>query len=315
MNDQALIQRLGRVAVLFGGDSAERAISLKSGGAVLRALREAGVNAEALDPAEEGLVRLMAGKFDRAFIVLHGRGGEDGTIQGALESMGIPYTGSGVLGSALAMDKLRSKRLWQGEGLPTPPFALARDEVELEAAMAAVGFPMVVKPSREGSSIGMSLVHDAEALKIAWREAAALDDQVLLERYVQGGEYTAGILGDWVLPMIRLQTPHAFYDYAAKYESDTTEYHCPCGLSEAREAELAALCRRAFASVDGNHWGRVDFMLDADDQPWLLEVNTVPGMTDHSLVPMAAQVAGMDFPSLVVRILAATLDERDGGEP
>jgi D-alanine-D-alanine ligase len=302
------IEKLGRVAVLLGGDSAERAVSLKSGAAVLRALREAGVNAEPLDPSEEGIVRLVAHKFDRAFIVLHGRGGEDGSMQGALETLGVPYTGSRVLGSALAMDKLRSKRLWQGEGLPTPPFAVAEDETQLEQAAETVGFPMFVKPSREGSSLGMSRVDDYRDLRAAWQAAAALDEQVLLERFVDGPEYTAAILGDRVLPMIRLETPNTFYDYEAKYETNTTAYHCPCGLDADVEAELAALCLRAFRAVGASGWGRVDFMLDAQSRPWLLEVNTVPGMTDHSLVPMAAAAADIDFPELVLRIIEAAPD-------
>ena len=308
MENHELIKRLGRVAVLLGGDSAERPVSLKSGKAVLQAQRQAGVNAEPLDPAEEGLVRLAAGRFDRAFIVLHGRGGEDGTMQGALQTLGIPYTGSGVLGSALAMDKLRSKRLWQAEGLPTAPYALARHREDLAAAAEQVGFPMIVKPSREGSSIGMSRVENLSELERAWSEASRLDEQVLLERWIDGPEYTAAVLDGRVLPLIRLETPNVFYDYEAKYESNTTRYHCPCGLDEAREAELASLCRQAFEAVDGSGWGRVDLMLDGDGQPWLLEVNTVPGMTDHSLVPMAAEAEGLDFQALVLRILAATLE-------
>lgn len=312
MIEQELIRRAGRVAVLLGGDSAERAISLKSGTAVLEALRSLGVDAEAVDPAEEGIVRLAAGRFDSAFIVLHGRGGEDGTIQGALQTLGLPYTGSGVLGSALAMDKLRTKRLWRGEGLPTPPFALARDETALAKAAEEVGFPMIVKPSREGSSIGMSRVENHEELRTAWREAANLDEQVLLERWVDGPEYTAAILDRRVLPMIRLETPNVFYDYAAKYESNTTQYHCPAGLGEAEEERLAELCLRAFDAVGASGWGRVDFMLDGEGEPWLLEVNTIPGMTDHSLVPMAAEAVGLGFEDLVARILVSALETADG---
>ncbi|MDQ2069504.1 D-alanine--D-alanine ligase [Natronospira bacteriovora] len=309
----ARISRLGRVAVLLGGDSAERAVSLRSGAAVLDALRSRGVDAHALDPAEDGLAPLLAGDFDRAFIVLHGRGGEDGSMQGALETLGIPYTGSGVLGSALAMDKLRSKRIWQGQQLPTPPYAVARGEADLTSAAETVGFPMFVKPSREGSSIGMSRVDDRAALDAAWREAAALDEQVLIERFVDGPEYTAAILGDRVLPMIRLETPNTFYDYQAKYESDSTLYHCPCGLDAEREAALATLCLSAFEAVAASGWGRVDFMLDADGRPWLLEVNTVPGMTDHSLVPMAAAADGIPFDELVLRILETSLEQTREG--
>jgi len=310
MKSEQLIRQLGRVAVLLGGDSAERAVSLKSGAAVLRALETAGVDARALDPAREGLGRLLDGEFDRAFIVLHGRGGEDGTIQGALQSLGIPYTGSGVLGSALAMDKLRTKQLWCGQDLPTPAFRVVRGVQGVKEAADALGLPLVVKPSREGSSIGMSLVRDAVDLEQAVLEAAALDEQVLLEQYIVGREYTAAILDGEVLPMIRLSTPREFYDYAAKYEADTTEYLCPSDLSAAQESELASLCLQAFQAVGAKGWGRVDFMLDEQDQPCLLEVNTVPGMTDHSLVPMAAQARGMNFPELALRILSSTLAPR-----
>jgi D-alanine-D-alanine ligase len=306
------IERLGRVAVLYGGHSAERAVSLKSGAEVLAGLQGRGVDAHGIDTGELGLRPLLDGGFDRVFIVLHGRGGEDGTLQGALETLGIPYTGSGVLGSALCMDKWRSKRLWAGADLPTAPFALISDRGELEAVARDIGFPMVIKPSREGSSIGMSIVHGLPELDTAWRAAAALDGEVLAERWIDGPEYTAAILGDRVLPLIRLETPNEFYDYEAKYESDSTRYHCPCGLRENEEAGLAQLCLDAFAALGGSGWGRVDLMLDSEGRPWLLEANTVPGMTDHSLVPMAARAAGMDFGELVLRILETSLD-RGGG--
>ena len=298
---------LGRVAVVFGGHSAERVISLKSGQAVLAGLQRAGVDAHAVDPAESGLTPFVEGQFDRAWLALHGRGGEDGSIQGALASLGVPYTGSGVLGSALAMDKWRSKQLWRGSGVPTAAFARVTQAVELADAAEEVGFPMIVKPAHEGSSIGMSRVHNARELERAWRTAADYDAEVLLERWIHGQEYTAAILDDQVLPIIRLETPREFYDYAAKYEAGTTGYHCPCGLGADRERQLGELCRRAFADLGASGWGRVDFMLDDSDQPWFLEVNTIPGMTDHSLVPMAAAAAGIDFDELVVRILETSL--------
>ena len=304
-------KRFGRVAVLLGGDSAERPISLKSGQAVLAGLRRAGVDAHPLDPARDGVDALVRKDFDRAWIALHGRGGEDGTIQGLLEHLEIPYTGSGVLGSALAMDKWRSKQLWRGAGLPTAPFARVTRREELAAAGDDVGFPLIVKPAHEGSSIGMSRVNGPEALEAAWRKAAELDPEVLLERWIDGGEYTTSVLDAQALPVIRLETPHEFYDYAAKYESNTTGYHCPCGLDPDRETELGRLCLEAFRAVGGSGWGRVDFMIDGQGVAWLLEVNTIPGMTDHSLVPMAAQAAGIDFDTLVVRILETSFRDRE----
>ncbi len=306
MTSQA--NKFGRVAVLLGGQSAEREISLKSGGAVLAALVRQGVDAHGLDPAQAGtLEQLGGGGFARAFIVLHGRGGEDGQIQGALETIGLPYTGSGVLGSALGMDKYRCKRLWQGCGLPTADFALLRQEADLAQA-EALGFPLMIKPAHEGSSIGMVRADDPEALVEAWRAAVRYDALVLAERWISGPEYTCAVLNGEALPIIRLKTPRAFYDYEAKYLADTTRYLCPCGLDAESESRLETLCLEAFEAVGAGGWGRVDLMLDDSGQSYLLEVNTVPGMTDHSLVPMAAQAHGLDFDALVWRILETSLE-------
>jgi D-alanine-D-alanine ligase len=295
----------GRVAVLMGGQSAEREISLNSGHAVLDALVNKGIDAEALDVGDDVLTRIAAGGYDRAFIILHGRGGEDGVIQGALQRLGIPYTGSGVLGSALAMDKYRTKAVWRGVGIPTPESALMVDERDLAKA-AALGFPLMIKPVCEGSSIGMSKVENAAQLRSAWELARQYDAQVLAERWIIGEEFTATILQGEALPMIRLETPHLFYDYQAKYSAETTRYHCPCGLEQVEERKLQALCIEAFEALGASGWGRVDLMLDEQRRPWLIEANTVPGMTDHSLVPMSAKVAGIDFGELVVRVLATS---------
>jgi D-alanine-D-alanine ligase len=300
--------RFGRVAVLMGGDSAEREISLRSGSAVLEALQSAGVDAHGLDPAAPGFLReLDDGGYDRVFIALHGRGGEDGVMQGLLDVLGLPYTGSGVLGSALAMDKLRTKQVWQAAGVPTPGFVQLRGEPDLDAVPAALGYPVIVKPAHEGSSIGISKADSDASLREAWQQARRYDDEVFAEQWVTGGEYTCGILGGEALPLIRLETPNAFYDYEAKYEADTTRYLLPCGLDAETERSLQAASLAAFRGVGGSGWGRVDFMLDNRGQPWFIEVNTVPGLTDHSLVPMAAHAAGTDFTALVCRILAATL--------
>jgi D-alanine-D-alanine ligase len=305
-------QAFGRVAVLLGGQSAEREISLKSGNAVLDALRRRGVEATAVDVGNDVISRLLSGEFDRAFIILHGRGGEDGVIQGALQRIGMPYTGSGVLGSALAMDKYRTKAVWRGLGLATPESVLIVDESDLDKA-AALGFPLMMKPICEGSSIGMTKVESEGQLSQAWRTASEYDAQVLAECWIVGEEYTTSILLGEALPMIRLETPHLFYDYQAKYSADTTRYHCPCDLQRDEEADLQALCLKAFEAVGASGWGRVDLMLDQQRRPWLIEVNTVPGMTDHSLVPMSARAAGIDFDELVIRILSTSL-ERDGDE-
>ena len=301
-------EQFGKVAVLMGGQSAEREISLLSGQAVLDGLVRRGINAHGIDAGRDVLQQLADGAFDRVFIVLHGRGGEDGVIQGGLETLGLPYTGSGVQGSALGMDKYRCKLLWSGLSLPTPGYLLVKDKGQLDAA-AGLGFPLMVKPVHEGSSIGMAKVNSPDELRAAWGAAREYDSQVMVERWITGQEYTASILGDEVLPLIRLETPHSFYDYEAKYSSNSTKYHCPCGLDEAKERELQELALEAFKAVGASGWGRVDMMLDSDMQPWLIEVNTVPGMTDHSLVPMAAGQHGLDFDELVWRILATTLEQ------
>lgn len=300
----------GRVAVLFGGKSAERAVSLKSGAAVLAALQEAGVDAFGIDVGDDLLQRLSSEKIDRAFIVLHGRGGEDGTMQGLLECAGIPYTGSGVLASALAMDKLRTKQVWQSLGLPTPRHAVLASVADCENAASELGFPLIVKPAHEGSSIGMAKVDSVAALVEAWQSAAQFDSQVLVEQWIKGPEFTIAVLRGEVLPPIGLGTPHSFYDYDAKYLANDTQYRIPCGLSAEKEAELKALTARACEAVGTQGWARVDVMQDADGRFWLLEVNTVPGMTDHSLVPMAAKAVGLEFTDLVQAILADSLEAR-----
>ena len=292
---------LGRVAVLMGGNSSEREVSLKSGAAVLDGLHKAGVDAVPFDPAEEEIGELQ--KFDRAFIVLHGKGGEDGVIQGVLESLHIPYTGSGVLASALAMDKLKTKQLWMGIGLPTPPFVVLHSVGDLSGVADKLGFPLMIKPVCEGSSIGMAKVNSADELQAAWEKAGDFSGDVIAEKWVEGEEYTVAILGNEPLPVIRLRTPHGFYDYDAKYSAEDTEYLSPCGLDESMEKSLQAVALKAFDSLGCEGWGRVDIMVDRHGEPWLLEVNTVPGMTDHSLVPMAAREAGMTFSMLVGRIL------------
>jgi len=301
----------GKVAVLFGGLSAEREISLKSGGEVLRALLARGVDAHKVDPANGLVAQLQAGNFDRAFIVLHGRGGEDGTVQGLLQLMDIPYTGSGVLGSALSMDKLRTKQVWLTAGLPTPEYMQVRSADELRAFVERVGYPVAVKPGREGSSIGVTRLTPEKDIDAAYLAAREFDEIVIAERWISGGEYFCSVLGDRALPMVRMETPREFYDYEAKYFSNDTRYHCPSGLSETQEQDLQQMCLRAFEAVDGSGWGRIDFMLDANGKAWLIEVNTVPGMTDHSLVPMSARAIGIEFDELVWQILLQTLEARE----
>jgi len=309
MNSARRPAEYGKVAVLLGGTSAERAVSLNSGGAVLEALLAAGVDAHAVDPAQENACKQLAGGgYARAFIALHGRGGEDGVIQGLLESIGMPYTGSGVLGSALGMDKLRSKQVWQAAGIPTPAWTILRGADDVIAQRAGLHYPLIVKPAHEGSSIGISKVDGPAQLQAAWEAAAACDSSVIAEQWISGGEYTAGVLGTTSLPLIRLETPHVFYDYAAKYQADTTRYLIPCGLDEAREGELQALALDAFNALGASGWGRVDFMLDGAGRPWFIELNTVPGLTDHSLVPMAARALGIEFGELVLRILDSSLE-------
>lgn len=297
-----------KIAVLLGGTSAEREVSLQSGSAVLAGLREAGVEAYAVDPRDVPVTALKEEGYDKVFIALHGRGGEDGTMQAMLEYQGLPYTGSGVMASAITMDKMRTKLLWQGAGLPVAnSVALnSREGFTAEAAIqiAALGMPVIVKPSREGSSVGMSKVDSADKLADALELAFKHDDEVLVEKWMSGPEFTVAVLGDDILPSIRIQPAGVFYDYEAKYLSDDTQYFCPAGLSDEKEAALAALARRAWQVLGCSGWGRVDVMQDSDGEFYLLEVNTAPGMTSHSLVPMAARQAGMSFSQLVVRILA-----------
>ena len=295
---------MGKVAVLMGGPSAEREISLLSGQAVLDALLRNGVDAVGIDACDARVLEDLAQQqVARVFIALHGRWGEDGVMQGALEVLGIPYTGSGVLGSAIAMDKYRCKQLWLGAGLPTPEFMLLDNEQDLERAVTEIGYPLAIKPVREGSSLGISKARNWQQLVTAWSEARQLDDRVLAESWITGTELTAAVLDGEALPLIRLEAAGEFYDYEAKYISDQTSYICPCGLPAEQEQALQQLALRAFETCGCSGWGRVDLLLDDDQQPYLLEVNTVPGMTSHSLVPMAARQHGLDFDELVLRIL------------
>ena len=302
----------GRVVVLMGGESAEREISLLTGEAVLTALRNKGVQAEGLDAGRDLVARLMAGRYDRVWIALHGRGGEDGTLQGLLSFLGLPFTGSGVLGSAISMDKLRTKRLLQGAGLPTPRYCVLRNAADLTEAGEQLGLPLMVKPSDEGSSIGMTKVERPDQMRAAWDLASGFHCDVFAEEWVAGPEYTAAVLQDRVLPLICIQTDSTFYDYQAKYFSADTRYLCPCGLSPERERELADIARAAFEAVGAEGWGRVDIMVSPQAGPLILEINTVPGMTSHSLVPMAAAAAGTGFDDLVWRILETSLDAMPG---
>jgi D-alanine-D-alanine ligase len=291
----------GPIAVLLGGNSAEREISLQSGQTVVTALQDLDVEVRAVDPASDGWIEQLNG-VACAFIALHGPGGEDGCMQGALATLGVPYTGSGVLGSAIAMDKMRSKQLWQGIGVSTGGFVTLHGDSDWAGVIERFG-KVFVKPACEGSSIGMASADNPDALQRAYREAARYSGGVLAEQFIDGPEYTVAILGDDALPSIRLETDNEFYDYEAKYLSDDTRYHCPSGLTEAEEAEAAALSLRAFRALGCEVWGRVDLMRDADGRFYVLEVNTIPGMTSHSLVPMAAAAAGLDIPTLVQRIL------------
>ncbi|WAH54069.1 D-alanine--D-alanine ligase [Pseudescherichia vulneris] len=299
-----------KVAVLLGGTSAERDVSLNSGAAVLAGLREGGVDAHPVDPRDTDVTQLKGMGFDKVFIALHGRGGEDGTLQGLLELTGLPYTGSGVMASAISMDKLRSKLLWQGAGLPVAPWAaLTRKEFEQGLSesvlqhIASLGLPLIVKPSREGSSVGMSKVDEADALNAALALAFQHDEEVLVEKWLSGPEFTVAVLGEEILPSIRIQPAGTFYDYEAKYLSDETQYFCPSGLEAEREAQLRDLVLKAWTVLGCRGWGRIDAMQDRDGHFYLLEANTSPGMTSHSLVPMAARQAGLSFSQLVVRIL------------
>lgn len=305
--DQTLKQQLGRVGVLLGGQSSEREISLQSGAAVVAALAEAGVDHIAIDVGANAIADIQAAKIDRAFLALHGAGGEDGRIQAVLEYLQIPYTGSGVQASALGMDKLRTKQLWRGVGLPTPDFAVLQPGNDWQRVLADLGGEAMVKPAHEGSSIGMARVQTAQDLAAAYTAAAQYDGSVIAERLIVGSEYTVAILNGEALSPIKLETDHRFYDYNAKYIANDTRYICPCGLSAERERELQELALAAFTSVGCEGWGRVDVMADKSLNFYLLEVNTAPGMTSHSLVPMAAKVSGLSFSELVLTILRASL--------
>jgi len=295
--------KFGKVAVLLGGKSAEREVSLKSGGMVLKALRSKGIDAHPFDPKEKDFAALEKERFERVFIALHGRFGEDGTVQGILEWLGIPYTGSGVLASALAMDKLRTKRIWSAEGLPTAPHAVLTSESNLKAVCRKLGLPIFVKPAREGSSVGMTKVKRAGDLEEAFALAVNYDPVVIAEKFIDGPELTVSILGEEVLPIIRIETPREFYDYEAKYIANDTRYLIPCGLPKPKEKQIQAMCLKAFQALGCRGWGRVDLMLDRRGKPYLLEINTSPGMTDHSLVPMAARAVGINYEDLCVKIL------------
>lgn len=299
-----------KIAVLFGGTSAERDVSLQSGNAVMAGLQEAGLDAYAVDPRDVSVMSLKDKGFSKVFIALHGRGGEDGTLQGVLELQGLPYTGSGVMASAIGMDKLRTKLLWQGAGLPVAAsVSLTRDTFngalssDVQERIDALGFPLIVKPVREGSSVGMSRVENAATLLPALALAFKHDSEIMIEKWLSGPEYTVAVIGDEILPAIRIKPAGIFYDYEAKYLSDETQYFCPAGLSDVEEQHLGQLVRHAWDALGCRGWGRVDVMKDSDGQFYLLEVNTSPGMTSHSLVPMAARQAGMTFSQLVVRIL------------
>lgn len=303
----------GRVAVMLGGHSSEREVSLKTGAAVLKALQAKGVDAHPWDPSEQSLMDFAAAGFDRVWIALHGPGGEDGALQGLLQWLDIPYTGSGVMASAIAMDKVRSKHLFRATGIPTPDYAAVQSLEEASVAAEKIGFPLIIKPSGQGSSVGMSKVFERAELNDAVEVALQYGDTVLLEACITGGEFTVAVLQGRALPSIRIVTPRVFYDYRAKYESDRTEYICPGTEASEEEAVYAELAIAAFDELGCSGWARVDFMTGSDKQPLVLEVNTVPGMTSHSLVPMAAQRDGIDFEELCWRILETSMSAADGG--
>lgn len=304
------IDDFGKVAVLMGGISTERKVSLKSGQAVLASLQKSGVDASKIDAGYDLYEQMRTESFDRAFIALHGQWGEDGVVQGGLEMMNIPYTGSGVLASALGMDKLRSKRLWNSIGLITPEYIEMKSQDSFGDVQDWLGYPVVVKPACEGSSLGMSIVKKPDDIANAWKTARGHDDCVFAERYIKGAEYTVSILDRKTLPAIRVETNSEFYDYDAKYLSNETKYHCPAGLSAEAEKILANIALQAFDAVGCHGWGRVDFLLDKNGTPYVLEVNTVPGLTDHSLVPMAAKQAGINFDQLMLKILETSDADR-----
>jgi D-alanine-D-alanine ligase len=302
-------QHFGKVAVLMGGPSAEREISLKSGAAILTALKESNVHAEAIDVSTDVFEKLHSGKYERAFIALHGPLGEDGCIQGGLEVMGMPYSGSGVMASSICMNKLMTKQIWQGCGIPTPKYRVLSDELGENELITELGLPMIFKPVSQGSSIGMTKVNNKAEIAPAWVSARNYEETVIAEQWVEGREFTIAMLDGKALPVIRLETSRSFYDYDAKYQSNDTQYHCPCGLSEALEKQIQKLAMQAFNATEASGWGRVDVMLDKNDQPWFLEANTVPGMTDHSLVPMAAKAKNISFNELVIKILQTSFNE------
>ena len=305
-------KEFGRVAVLFGGDSTEREISLLSGNAVLAALQRRGVDAHPFDPSDRKLAALQEEHFDRVWIALHGPGGEDGTLQGALEYLGVPYTGSGVMGSAIGMDKLRTKRLAHAIGVATADYVVLQGPEDFEIALERLGLPLIVKPATQGSSVGMSKVERESDLAAAYARAAALESSVFAEPWIKGKEYTVAVLQGRALPSIRIETPKTFYDYEAKYFRDDTRYFCPSGLSKQAEQHLANLALAAFDAIGASGWGRADFMADETGRPLLLEVNTIPGMTSHSLVPMAARALEIDFDELVWRVLETSFTRREG---
>jgi len=308
------VKALGKVAVLMGGRSSEREVSLMSGAGVLAALQSKGVDAHKFDPAEQGLDQLKVQGFDRCFIALHGRYGEDGTVQGALELLDIPYTGSGVMASSIAMDKIMTKRIWRFEGLPTPDWRMVDSAEATRDALQALGAPMIVKPARDGSSIGLTKVMNADECAKAYELAAQYDAEVLCEQFIAGDETTCPVLGTGAkagaLPVIRIVAPEGNYDYQNKYFTDTTQYHCPSGLPAAEEAEIQRIVEKAFRTLGCRGWARADIMIRASDRkPFLLEINTSPGMTGHSLVPMAARASGVSYENLCLGILAmSTLD-------
>ena len=299
--------RYGKVAVLMGGPSAERDISLKSGAAVLDALLAMNIEAEAIDVSTDVFEKLKVGNYSRAFIALHGPLGEDGCIQGGLEVIGMPYSGSGVMASSICMNKIITKQIWQSQKIPTPNYYVLTDDPCKDVLIKKLGFPMIFKPVSQGSSIGMTKVNCKEEIELAWQQAREFEDTIIVEQWIDGEEYTVAILDDGALPAIRLETPRTFYDYDAKYQSNDTSYHCPCGLPDEKENKIKNLALSAFKATNANGWGRVDLMLDKNSNLWFLEINTVPGMTDHSLVPMAAKAVDIDFNNLVLKILKTSL--------
>ena len=312
-NDHITVQDFGKVAVLMGGWSAEREVSLSSGKAVLQALLAKGVDAHGIDVQKTTFIQeITQGNYDRAFNILHGPGGEDGVIQGVLDVLEIPVTGSGVMASAISMDKLRSKQLLEGAGIPTPAYLKLEEDTDAGYVEATLGLPVMVKPAMEGSSIGMTRVNETEELAAAYQLAAQYQSSVLAERWIDGSEYTIAILAEEALPVIKLETPRVFYDYEAKYKSNDTRYLCPCGLSESEEQQLQRLALSAYRALGASGWGRVDIMCDDEGSPWVIELNTLPGMTNHSLVPMAAKAAGLSFEDLVIKILEQTLSIESG---